>query len=270
MDSFQLLPTGLGFDYINSGNPTISVNPDRIGITWVSMASGEIFVCVDNTIDFNAWIGCLGSIIGKLSLEFDGTDDKVVFSLPTFTSFTIEIWGYIDEFITSGYDSFFIIDDGTNDRIRLFHYSTSSDLSCNITIGGISVTLSDLNISTKEWVHYAITYSVNGDLNLYRNGVLVDSDTAPTGTPTWTVDGLLGKAPDAYGEFYLDGKLRDFRIWDNVRSVSEISSNMNTIFTGDETGLVLYYPFAENTDDLLDKAGTNDGVITGATWVKEF
>ena len=63
MDNLKILPTGLGFDYINNGLPTLSVNPDRVGRTWLNITTGEIFVCVDNNVDENKWKGQLGSTI---------------------------------------------------------------------------------------------------------------------------------------------------------------------------------------------------------------
>lgn len=54
MDSFQVAPQQ-AFDYINSGSPGVDVNPSIIPVTWINTTSGEIFICVDNTIDANIW-----------------------------------------------------------------------------------------------------------------------------------------------------------------------------------------------------------------------
>ena len=54
MESFTITPQQ-SFDYISSGSPTVTTNPDIAPVTWLNIISGEIFVCVDNTIDANIW-----------------------------------------------------------------------------------------------------------------------------------------------------------------------------------------------------------------------
>ena len=53
--SIRILPQK-GFDYINTGNPTASVNPPCALVTWLNATSGEIFLCLDNTVDSNDWV----------------------------------------------------------------------------------------------------------------------------------------------------------------------------------------------------------------------
>ena len=52
-----------GFDYVNTGNPTVSVNPERIGVSWLNLTSGEIFICTDNTVGSNVWVGQKGTAV---------------------------------------------------------------------------------------------------------------------------------------------------------------------------------------------------------------
>ncbi len=83
-----------GFDYIQAGNPTIDVNPGQEGVTWVNMTTGELFVCIDATVDTNIWIGqfgtailyrpsdgmtfCSGDIVSNLVTDISGNDYHMV------------------------------------------------------------------------------------------------------------------------------------------------------------------------------------------------
>jgi hypothetical protein len=68
-----------------------------------------------------------------------------------------------------------------------------------------------------------------------------------------------------------DGEIDEFRVWNVERTASEITSNMNTSLSGSETGLVAYYNFeSASGSTLLDLAGSNNGSISGATWVSGF
>lgn len=54
MNNMRILPSK-GFDYINTGNPTVSVNPPVALVTWLNAVTGQIWVCVDNTAGANIW-----------------------------------------------------------------------------------------------------------------------------------------------------------------------------------------------------------------------
>jgi hypothetical protein len=53
----------LPHNYISTVNPTIDVNPPILNMTWLNSTTGEIFVCLDTTIDGNFWNGMLGTRI---------------------------------------------------------------------------------------------------------------------------------------------------------------------------------------------------------------
>lgn len=37
-------------------DPTTSINPPKIPVSWLNTSSGEVFVCIDNTTNNNVWI----------------------------------------------------------------------------------------------------------------------------------------------------------------------------------------------------------------------
>ena len=65
MDNLNIIPSSAGFDYINTANPTVDVNPDRPYVTWLNSSTGEIFVCKDATAGSNVWYGQNGNSVER-------------------------------------------------------------------------------------------------------------------------------------------------------------------------------------------------------------
>lgn len=51
------------FDYVQEGNPSITVNPPQQGMNALNVLTGELFFCIDNTRNANVWNGQLGTVI---------------------------------------------------------------------------------------------------------------------------------------------------------------------------------------------------------------
>ena len=64
------------------------------------------------------------------------------------------------------------------------------------------------------------------------------------------------------------GKLSEFRVWNIALSDEEIAVNSKTRLSGNEPGLVAYYPLNEATGTTVrDRTGNGkDGIIVGASW----
>jgi hypothetical protein len=74
-----------------------------------------------------------------------------------------------------------------------------------------------------------------------------------------------------YVDTYFEGKIDEVRIWDIVRTQTEIQENMGTSLTGNEDGLVAYYEFNEGSGFEVTDSSTsaNDGTINGyPEWVE--
>lgn len=51
------------YGHIEASNPTASVNDEILYERWLNSATGEVFVCIDNTVDANVWVGNQGTTI---------------------------------------------------------------------------------------------------------------------------------------------------------------------------------------------------------------
>ena len=119
--------------------------------------------------------------------------------------------------------------------------------------------------ATSDWTHIAITYN-NGIVNTYANGNLVDtyngSGTIGDNYPALNDLSIGGRTNNPAGK-YFEGQIDDVRIWNTVRTQSEIASNLTQTLTGTETGLVGYWQFNEGSGDSAsdNSIQNNDGLL---------
>lgn len=81
--------------YAGDTDPNATVNPKRVGAFYINYASGESFVCQNNTKDRNIWSYVLiqdkwkdlGHIAGNYSLNFGGANNN-------YNNFWLNLTGY--------------------------------------------------------------------------------------------------------------------------------------------------------------------------------
>ncbi|WP_420417843.1 tandem-95 repeat protein [Pacificispira sp.] len=204
--------------------------------------------------------------------DFNGTNayiDVPDATVNGLTAGTIETWVYLDtntqETVfaqqANGVNSLaiFRIGDGTPGQVTFQGSNQSGLLTSNSTI------------PTGEWHHVAITFN-GSQANLYIDGqhdaslagnfgIVGASGGQITGT---SIGAWLG---DGSGR-YFDGQMSEFRIWDHVRSGTEIEDNYQARLTGTEDGLRALYNFTDGFaagGAVADATGTYDAVSVNAT-----
>ncbi|WP_415327776.1 LamG-like jellyroll fold domain-containing protein [Chryseobacterium sp. MMS23-Vi53] len=215
------------------------------------------------------------------SLDFDGSNDYVTSNVPTMFNnvatqdFTIEARIKPSAFAVSRV--FFV--QTTNSNYVSILISSSGNLYAYISGTNNFTTATALNLNV--WNHIAITRSVSSNTTMiYINGIsqtLSDGGTTSTGTQNLMT---LGSRTDGAQPF--KGTMDEFRIWNTVRTGSQISANMNSTLTLPQTGLVAYYKFNQGIANgnnptvttLNDELNTTNGTLlnfalTGTTsnWV---
>lgn len=111
----------------------------------------------------------------------------------------------------------------------------------------------DWTPSTNTWYHMALTADVTqasaSTFIFYLDGVSMgNGDALETGSVSSIYNNnrplrLGTDMSNNKGINYLDGKLDDVRIWNIVRTATQIDDYKDTELSGFETGLVGYYPF---------------------------
>ena len=208
------------------------------------------------------------------ALDFDGTDDYVSVahnaSLNVESSFTIECWFYTD----NNTDEKILLEKGTWDGSWLFFLKPDAG---NLKIALASSSWTNINLlgtttlSSGKWYHFAATWD-GTTRKVYLNGNEENSDT-PTGDPTSNSEALtIGDRTGGGSSF--DGKIDEVRIWDDVRTETEIRQNMYRELPdpSGETNLVAYYKLNETSGTAADNSEGNsdlDGTLnnmTGNEW----
>jgi hypothetical protein len=227
-------------------------------------------------------------------LSFDGTDDYVdCGSFQSFVDvsgdlpFTVEFWAYKNE----GYTQWRSVSKfNANTGDREWYVSINDDgrifiLLCQNTSISNRITCStDVStpIANEIFFHIACIYDgskTKEGLDIYVNAILETHSQAETGTYPGMTSGsahlLIGAQSSVTNNptepaNLFNGKIDEVRIWNHVRTADQIKRYMHTRLYGTETGLVAYYPMNEGTGaTAYDKStNSNDGTITGATWIK--
>jgi Concanavalin A-like lectin/glucanases superfamily len=94
-----------------------------------------------------------------------------------------------------------------------------------------------------QWVHVAAVNDGNGMGFLYINGVLVASGPQFVPATVTRTQQWVARSNYAADAFY-QGYMEELHIWNTARTAAQIQMDMNEL-TGNEDGLVLYYPMDE-------------------------
>lgn len=197
----------------------------------------------------------------RQALALDGLDDRISVTNMLLSSLplTIELWakrqsvGTWDAFLGQGAASagqgllFGFRDD---DRV-VFSFSEADLLTTN-------------TYTDSAWHHWAATYDPAAGRCLYRDGILVATDTnaAPyTGTGTLLIGSIPWADDAAFG-----GILDDVRIWNIARTADEIRLDMLHPLTGSNPRVVAYWNFNLDADGTVFDAtlNANNGTVVGS------
>jgi len=188
----------------------------------------------------------------------------------SFTSdFTLEVWA---NFETLGaFQSLICKDNNTLDKSFDFFINTSNKVEAYFfsATDQVSQCNSDAAVigATATWVHIAISWDISVPTAVvYVNGSSVASTMALTNATTMKdssgplgIGALVRTGPTPSLPF--DGILDEVRVWDDIRTGTEISNNYNIQLanpTG-EANLKAYYPF-----NPLSQIKTWDGLAYGS------
>ena len=117
------------------------------------------------------------------------------------------------------------------------------------------------------WYHIAITFDdTANECKVYIDGSLVATQTYNLAPTDNAVAFVIGGQPENTGQEF-DGIVDDVRLWNDVRTATEISDNKNTELVGNEAGLVAYWKLNNNGND--ETANANNLTVNTGTFVTD-
>lgn len=193
------------------------------------------------------------------AIEFDGVDDYFEIPSPTLvfsheTDFTISFWfkgsngtnatlmssGNIDSSSTQYSPSYWAIQ--TDNANKLYVKNAGHELK-----------VSDSNYFDNKWHHFALVVNRQGNSSVYMDGDI----TATTNSQVFNVFGSdkvifggyahkLASGNDTITD-YLQGSIDEIQMWYAARQKDQIERDAHYRLTGDEYGLMAYFPFETYT-----------------------
>lgn len=202
-------------------------------------------------------------------LSFDGFDDRVMVDndneLSNLSQLTIEVWVNISE-----YDVIHVVYRGTSNFITETYKIGIINGQPELRLtGGSSINYilsANTTLSLNEWHHIAATYD-GSEGKIYINGIL--DNTELFNIPIISSSGgqlYIGIDRDGTNNYNqaFQGCMDELRIWNNIKSQSEIQASMNTELTGSESNLVAYYNMEQSGNQLTDISNNqNNGILEG-------
>jgi len=221
--------TGVTYYLRDNANDTIIAGPIAGTGASISLNTGNI----DSSITYNVFAE---KVTSGGALHFDGGNDYVNLgdNIEGLTNFTFETWVYYESggaapyyemFAKNQVNSFNIWNGGTGaDKNKIwFHLGTGSSWFSGGRV------LSNSPVPTDTWTHIAVTWvQSSGEVNFYINGILDQ-----TVVHTHSGGAIMGsnsspRGLGAYGDgtFPFKGNIDEFRVWDVIRTQTEIQASM--------------------------------------------
>jgi len=215
------------------------------------------------------WSGVLSA--ENYSLEFDGINDHVDCgndpSLTEFDQLTIEAWVWLED---SGPDQKIVSKWKDSDNYYIFGIISGTFYS-QINANGQVFSFATGTVPSQQWTHLAVTFSKgnggsNGTSYAYVNGEIVYSNESVADEPISVNNPVfpfrIGAASWDNNAYPVDGSIDEVRIWNVVRTTTEIRNLMETPMNGNEPGLVAYYQMSDGSGTTLTDNSSNSNTGT--------
>ena len=240
--------------------PALSVNPLSLNATVQSGNSTQKSFVVKNTGGQVLNFTSSANDINPFMLKLDGNGDYInVVNSPDLNpanEITLEAWVYLydntNEFIIGKENS-------TEGKYRLL---VNGSNRFEFELNNQFMVTSSLIASKNQWYHVAATFD-GSTMSLFVNGNLDVQHTFAPFTIQPNTDNLrIGRS---YQFAYFNGLMDEVRIWNIARNQSEIQSAMNQALLGSEPELLLYFPFANASGNIVTDGSSygHNGILYG-------
>lgn len=198
---------------------------------------------------------------------FDGTGDYATKASPTglpsgSAARTVEAWVRTSVGTNQTVFSF-----GDDTALGGWELKTETN-KIAITIEGANQYWTATNVTNGSWHHIAVTYVAGSNMNdttnikAYMDGSALTSASSVLGVPNTTTTRLrIASDPASSASNLFNGEIDEIRIWDDVRTPTELTDYDRRELVGNEAGLVAYFKF--NNDWTDETSNGNDLTASG-------
>ncbi|MFT5667609.1 MAG: archaellum component FlaF (FlaF/FlaG flagellin family) [Vicingaceae bacterium] len=208
------------------------------------------------------------------SIDFDGTNDRILVNNSTglnpgaASAITLEAWIYADAWRANAWQGTIVSKDQTGALGYVLRCGNNGSLSFTVGNGNGNWTevLSAPIMQINKWHHVAAVMD-NGMLRLYIDGNQVSTlASVPMLNSTRPV--YIGESAGFFGRVF-DGKIDEVRVWNTVRSASDIASNMMVDLPSTTPNLMAYFKIDSlSGNTVFNEIGTtSNGTLQNFTGV---
>ncbi|QIZ73727.1 LamG-like jellyroll fold domain-containing protein [Oxynema aestuarii] len=176
------------------------------------------------------------------------------------TSFTIEFWAKRNTVNQTD----LVVEQGSITGGHELHVGFRNNNMFTLAFFGDDLNTTD-RYTDGNWHHWSCLY----DRDRQHQGIVYDGNliaTRDSGIYQGSGNFYIGSRQGT--QDFFDGVITELRLWNDIRTASEIQSNMNERLTGKEKGLIAYWPLDEGEGNLAKDRAKNghNGTIASPTW----
>ena len=222
---------------------------------------------------------CGGLSAQNTAIQFDGDSESITVpykaSLALNPAYTIEAWIFANEWKSLSWQGSIFTNDGQGpDGGFAFRCGDNGKLSLVISVDNVwNEIISPAIMNEKQWHHVAGVVD-NGSMRLFIDGQEVANGTYSGTLVNKTTPFTIGESSGFPGRVF-DGAIDELRVWNTVRTASQIADNNTVDLTGTEAGLVAYFPMNDGsgttTTNLVDEACSGTTLeMDDSNWVEGY
>lgn len=171
-------------------------------------------------------------------------------SLSITGNITLELWVKLDSSPGSGVIYTLIsklLATGNQRSYEFYYHNDGGTLKLGFITSddgsGADVLTVNNTLATDTWIHLAIVWTAStATAEFFKNGASIGS-SAGAKTSLFNSTALLNIGRSEGVGNYFNGKIDDVRIWNGLRTETQINDNKSVELAGNESGLAAYWPF---------------------------
>ncbi|MCR5130017.1 MAG: LamG domain-containing protein [Prevotella sp.] len=179
----------------------------------------------------------------NIAANFDGSEamklDISACSALDTDDYAMEMWFKSEQ---TGVAALFSAIQGADDRVEMGFNATGA---LTLTSKGSENEITTTNLRDNAWHHLALNVLRSGNATVYVDGTALKTFSASVVSALSGANLVIGAKTQGGNSYanYFEGSVDEIRLWKATLSNDYLQRNKNVRLTGDEAGLVAYYPF---------------------------